>query len=96
MPHQPLLRAVFQKVVIVTRNAGLTDTICQALQSIGIHEAWVACSSNEPAEIIARADAEGGVPLVLLWEYPHTRFMKLVEKTLHSSGGNGGRGSGGR
>ncbi len=55
-------------IVIARRDPVICLPISEALSAVGMASQRLVTRDERPEEIIARADAEGGVPIIVMWD----------------------------
>jgi hypothetical protein len=73
-------------LIVIVGSCGpeVAEPLSGFLSSLGIGQRYLIKSPDStPAEIIARADAEGGVPIVTIWN-ERTRSAPFLEELLHA------------
>ncbi len=85
MAQMPPESLAYQRVIVVARNIESSRLTCEALRDLGIEQIMLVTKYDIPMELIKRADAEGGVPIVLIWQEPHHEFVEVARSLLDSN-----------
>lgn len=68
-------------LILATRDPILCQPISEALTAVGLVIQRLVTRDERPEEIIARADAEGGVPIIAMWN-THRRTERFIAELL--------------
>jgi hypothetical protein len=85
MTQQLAETLAYRCAVVVARNIDSSHETCKVLIELGIERVVLVTKYHSPMELIKRADAEGGVPIVLIWQEPHDKFVQTASSVLDSN-----------